>query len=257
MSERVCNSWSLVGLSLLVLASTCASAQELGSLDWFKSRWAQAEIRPIPENIYIEYIIESPVPGGEDELNRLRALVDDKPDHPLRRQYEDLQWQMTNAAKSTRYRLWYSNPNLWRLSQDYHHQIPIPFVDRAVHGREAWQLTSRDLSLVNPRNPPPDRNPAEALSALPFYLQGWFHPGMSPGTPLRLQPTDATLQGTNWSSTFQSADGNRRFLITGAVLNDEWIQIDSVTVTHSSDEPQWKGSTTRYSDWRYHELHRS
>lgn len=245
---------SFVGLLLVSLLWTgFASAQEVGSLEWFKAEWAAAAKVEIPKNIYIEYVIISPVPGDETELERLRGIVEGKPDHPLKQQYEDLKWQFNNGPQQVRYRLWYGDSKHWRMSRDLHQRTPLQFIDLAVRGGEAWQLTDRDLSLVDAADPPVDRNPANAIRVLPIYLQRWMFPGMAPGTPLGLKPESSEVLGETWKGTIRSATGDRVIELRGRVV-DGSVRVDTSTMVQALDEPRWTGSTSRFSDWSYNSL---
>lgn len=246
---------SLAVLLLLVLLrwTGFASAQELGSLEWFKAEWVAAAKVEIPQNVYIEYEILSPVPGDETELERLRGIVDGKPDHPLRQHYEDLKWQIENGPQRVRYRLWYGDSKHWRMSRDLHQHAPLQFIDLAVRGGEAWQLTDRDLSLVDADDPPTDRDPANALRALPIYLQHWLYPGMAPGTPLGLKPESSVLSGEDWSGTIRSSSGDRVIELHGRLIGDS-IRMGTSTVVQALDEPRWTGAASRFSDWTYNAL---
>lgn len=234
------------------ILARAACAQELGSLAWFKAQWDAAARVEIPQNVYIEYEVISPVVGGEGEIEQLRQIVEGKPDHPLRQRYESLQWQAEHGPPRIRHRLWYGDAKHWRLCHDFHQPSPLRYRDVAVRGREAWQLTERSLSLVDSSRPPADRDPENVLSSLPIFLQTWMFPGMTASSPLNFQPQSAAVAEDTWAGTTRSAAGDRVVELRGRVVNGR-VQVEGSTMIQSLDRPEWTGWTSRFSDWAYDE----
>lgn len=246
---------TVLGALVVAGASVVAVAQPLGSMEWFESAW-NAAVAEIPENCYLEFIVETAVPSRGHDLETLAAMVKDKPDHPLRSHYEDLLWQKENGNRRARHRLWYESDKRWRMSIDHHHRVPISYTDFAVNNEIGWQLNPRTLDVVNPLSPPEDKDPAFAISTVATHVQRWRFPGMTPDTYFKLRPVRSELSGGTWRGLVASEDEQRLIELTGSLQDNSWVRVEGSLLIHAPEASE-RGRGRRFDDWSYSEFFQS
>ena len=236
---------------LSVLLAAAAHGQESGSLEWFRAEWKAAEKVGPPEGYYIDYSIMTRVPGDEAELARLAAIIEGKPDHPLRRTHDELKAQIEIGPKTTRYRLWYGGPSRWRLSMTYPLHLPAGYecAEIAYDGPRSWWMTPKELRLLDARRPPENRDPAALISALPHYVSDWLAMGFSSG-PLGITPVSSVVRDGVWEATTTSATGQRVWRYRGRVEGDR-IVADNRELIVAEDDPTVVGYRSTWSEWLY------
>lgn len=224
-------------------------AQDLGSLEWFKSEWRAAESVSLPRETFLHYSLVLPVEGDASDLAALAKRIEGRPDHPDRRHYEALRRQLEHGPRTVTYRLWYKDARRWRLAADYSEGEVIPYVDVAINGDNAWQMTPRALRLIDPDRPPESLDPSARLTAAPNHYRAWITWRFGPG-PLDLQPVASRLVGNRWEATVRSSDGSREFRYLGTV-QDGRIHPDRIVMVRADDRPGLANAETRFTDWEY------
>lgn len=238
-----------IGVSCML--ASCAEAQDLGSLEWWADAWARADAVELPSASFIDYSIETRVAGDQDTLEQLASIVEDRPDHPLRDQYDTLKRQLAEGPDTTRFRLWFDSRTRWRLAQDLHAGVPLPYVDVALDGTSAWKMNERRLHVIDPRRPPEGLDPNGHIGALPSYFRWWVSSGFGSG-PLSIEPVEVSVDGRAWVGRTRAGDGHREYEFRGTIDPDNGlVRIHESEVIRSDDNAQWIGNVTRYEDWRF------
>lgn len=247
----------ICGITLVAcLEGPAAYAAPTFDLEWVKARWMEADAFELPKQVVIRWRTTThPIETVED-LARLRSLVGDLPDHPLRHKMLTLARQLEQHPDSQTLMLWYESELRFRVSCTYSDGQSIEYNDTAVDNKSGWRLTDRSLHLYSTSRLPEGEDPRFLLHALPVQLNRLINHSFGSG-PLGISPIAAWRDNSAWMCITESSDSNRRYRITGVLVpGDKGVSLRVIrNDIIESDDTQWLGSYIVYADWKTVPLH--
>lgn len=119
-------------------------------VEWLTDQLQQAREYPPIEGLYVEYVVETHYPMDPGELDQLAREIGDKVDHPRWAELELHRRYAENGPSVEEKRIWVKKEGAFRYSQDRDDEF-MPYHDLAVVDKYAWQMTNRQIYLVDPR----------------------------------------------------------------------------------------------------------
>jgi len=233
-------------MCLLVTLCTPASGQGVGSKEWLEKARRQAGNLSLPPDYYFLAEFRRFANGDEEKLEALRQAIEGKPEHPLRREYIELNRRLNQGPDITREQVWYFDETHWRRNSDllWETNSRVPWYDTAVNGKQAWRLIPDTITILDPADTEPgyqtDLNEEMAIIAWRYLVSQNITVG--PGWTLKETQTNGGL----WSAVFESADKKRERSYQGRFLEDGRLFIAKSIMTRSDDEPGWLGAITSF-----------
>lgn len=144
---------------------------------WFDRATAEAAEALSFEGVRLEYQVEHHAVPSAAELDRLRKVVRDHPDHPDRLTLAGYENRLKQGPDRIRYTLWFWGEGAWR--QNYDDDSGLWF-DTARTPRNCWRLGADQLTLLDFSAPPPagfdlDSEEQSLVSSIKFLLHGGLH----------------------------------------------------------------------------------
>lgn len=219
------------------------AADEKAIQQWIQTERAAAEASPNIPFVHMSWREESFVPNANPaELERLRAEVAGKPDHPKLRLLERMESQLRGNPKHVEVDYWSDHSGRWRCSRA--EPGPIPYVDQTARLDSSWVLTPVQLTLMPPSGVRsefdlgPTLNRIRRLSG--FFLYGGLHLGHGADvtvTSMRMVDRSA------WSANLHIVD---RY---DAQLSGQWDPMSARGFIRQITLDPPPGSPEEYSHW--------
>ncbi len=144
------------------------------------------------------------------EIERLRAEVRNRPDHPERARVAAYDTMRASGPQRTEYVLRFESPEKWRLNSD--RRGGADYFDVAFTKTSAWSMTVDQLCLIDPRKGWPegrrlDSMVSEARNAAMFLIRG----GLPVGQDVAWTVERVEQEGQDWAAEI-TINGERRRL---------------------------------------------
>lgn len=224
--------------------------------EWLASEWKAAQQLPDLGGKGFRYKTEMYAVLSAAELRALESQVQNKPEHPRRHELLAEKGRAARGPDVFRTCI-FSDGAGWRYSFD---SSSRSFIDAALTGSQAWQLTQDSLSLADPLAARDHQNPQTWIagheSVFVLELGSLLHGGFSMGRVSQVVPGPIHVRDNRWS--FEAAapqmdgDGRPLFAVEFKGRWDDSAQrgfVESCIITRHTDKKHL-GSTTRYVDWK-------
>ncbi|MBL8763451.1 MAG: hypothetical protein JNM07_04195 [Phycisphaerae bacterium] len=224
--------------------------------NWFEAEWAAAQALPDLGDCSLRWRMEFAFAPTDDELLRMRASVEGKPDHPDRGTLRSWTLAHEGTPEFIRVHLWCRGNGRWRYCSDPS-AIPDGYRDEVRTPATAWTLSKPQLTVLVPPDPDRDGVPASERVFGP-ELRRFLLGGMYCETFMRLPNRTLAVSGLGWTvrALSREVDGEPLF---GLMYEGRWDAgaergfVERVRITHQRGQRQAVGESYVYDDWRYNE----
>jgi hypothetical protein len=190
---------------------------------------------------------------GEAELERLEREIQGKPDHPGISIAKAERRRLEKGPDVTRLTVWWKEPGNWRHNESYDpfETDQSKYSDKTVRDDFAWKLTSNQLFLIDPTNPPPGHAITNTENVMRRQIGAILDARI--GESLRRYELRAAEINTDrWRVVLGDARSTMEY--SGVVVrgHDSSIRFEVLTsriLTH--EDPQFVGWSEEFADWRF------
>ena len=251
--------WCLV----LLLPCSAAVGQELGSLEWFEKEWKAASKWHVPSFTLFEFDRTDHRYATLAEVQSLAALIEGKPEHPSRFEYEQKMTALKNPESTARTRIWFGRDG-FRRSSDGQLTGEVPYYsDDVVRKKITWSLNNRilpdpsipHLRIINTREAPSGQDYDSKLASAESYAKKMVLGGLGDTMAFthRVVSSHIDAQG-RWRATVETMDGKLIRDYTGTVdAENGTILVEDSVVRQAEDLEHLVGYRWVYSEWSYSE----
>jgi|GEM_PF-6914686 len=202
------------------------------------------------EGLHLHYVVRMFPAHTDTELLELAKLVQDKPDHPRRAEFEETQRRRARGPDIARYQAWFSSNNRLRVNRDL--EGDTGFLDQAVTPDLMWTLSRVQLTLVDPEHAPKERDVRGNVPSWERDIGFFRFAGAHLARSSQMEPVSAAGSGDTWTVIARTphdleyafrvrwdAEHGRGFILGGRQ-------------TRNAPQPAAVGSSFVVSDWRDH-----
>ncbi|MCL4221499.1 MAG: hypothetical protein KJZ65_09010 [Phycisphaerales bacterium] len=232
---------------LLAVLGATALAQEVGSREWFEQARRTAATISVPPDTYFEVTYRRYANGDEQLLAKLAAAIADKPEHPLRPEYNELARRLSRGPDVERERVWYFDANRWRISTelDWPFHPRVPWRDAGMDSESPWRLIPDTVTILDANNPSFGYDPAfdkqSAIIAWRFLVTQNIAAGA------HWQVGSIERNGDEWTAVLINPEGTRHETYRGTLDQQGRLFIYESVMNRSEDDPKWLGTVTRFT----------
>ncbi|USO00302.1 MAG: hypothetical protein H6810_06495 [Phycisphaeraceae bacterium] len=235
---------------IITLTTLHASAADPAQ-DWLLDAWTQANDGSQLENVRVEWLTQHVELPTADELQRLRRVTKNRPEHPERARLETYERRLANGPDSSHVTVWLGSRGTFRRNID---ENETTFADIVVVPGSAWSLSPRQLTVINSTTSgfPKGHNYAPWEQTLRGTIGGFSTGALSirmPGVPLQLDTF--TREGDRWVGVFNSTSHPVALRIEGTWNDDAHVGRPlTATVARCDLAPEETGRRWEFTDWR-------
>lgn len=149
---------------------------------WLEQAWTDAQELPQLDGVVLRIRSTNVDQGAPGELERLRADVSGRPDHPGRRRLDSLEQTALGLPYWSVMTVRLADSNRWRINFDDSHGF---FFDTALNDGVFWRFGANQLTIGEASAAPPGFEPESSLAdfrqSIGFLRTGGFHLASSLG----------------------------------------------------------------------------
>jgi hypothetical protein len=190
-----------------VLASSARGAEPDSDtvLRWARAEWERAAGVFETPGIAYHYSVRMYAELSPDAVGRLAREVERRPDNPQRTLLDESRRRMSSGPDVAHYVAWCNGPDAMRVNRDF--EGVEGFLDQVIKPGVMWTLTGQQLTIVDPRSAPENRDPRGSAATwekdIGFFRFGGAHLGRSAG----LVPLLAERRADGWHVVGKAPNG--------------------------------------------------
>lgn len=189
-----------------------------------------------------------------EEADLAEAAIRDYPDHPRRMELAVERRRIASGGDVRRWTIWSIDERTWRICQETPFLSGTPYIDHGARSGIAWQLTNRDLSIVDLSQAPSGRAYGDNTGSIRMHLGHLLHGGLH-FRPRSVPPVgDIKTDGVRWTAVMSDVTQSGAPIVAAfdgywdAVHRRGFVERRVIVESPSSQEI---GKSTRYSDWTF------
>lgn len=227
-------------------------------VDSLTRAWDSALTFTVPDPQHITWLVESHKVALPGEIERLRADVAGKPDHPSRVRLHDLEKYVSRGPVKMLHQWWSRGPTSWRHSfedQTFTSESGrLAYLDTIRSELVNWKMSESALFLMEPGAEAPIEHNVETAGRMARRMIGQMLTGgfSFSRSNLQLERGEFRFAGDTWTM-------NATFETMGMVVEYTGVwdsqhncgQTTRAKVTSCSKMPDAVGTRWEFADWRH------